>query len=440
MTEIKTKECKACNEILPATIEYFMREKRLPDGLENKCRVCRGGNYIKEDQIRKREMINQEINSMFDNIIDQYEYFIIHNEIPYKGFMKKNHIELFTYLVDKEGLTDDDLKNMRREWFQERKLYSTLLQIYNGSIFQFIDAAYPNRIQPWELTTVGRKYWDNKENRDKALVWLNNKMKEEGMLDNIQEIPRIMNSTFVVSYGLSTLIKKYYKNHPYYMCKELGIEGLYTWQWNGYKGQYDKKKDRVKAIRELVEDYLKMDIEDIPKVFSHEYFRLASSDKYLTRFLRILQDYYNFSVYSMINEAYPNKFEEYEFPSKNSYQTLDNTYVRSEPEREIYHLFMELGLDFHYGDGEDRIYYSEKNSFVPDFIINNRDKTVIVEYYGMLGMINLDTGYENKHEIKDEYYKKLCSKDDRYEYIALYKEDLKNNFEGIKKKIKYITN
>jgi hypothetical protein len=74
--------------------------------------------------------------------------------------------------VSRENILIHNLNKLERQWFQDRKLYSSLLRIYNGSVFQFVLAAYPNSFQAWEFTTVGRHYWKDKENRIKALKWL----------------------------------------------------------------------------------------------------------------------------------------------------------------------------------------------------------------------------------------------------------------------------
>jgi len=73
--------------------------------------------------------------------------------------------------------------------------------------------------------------------------------------------------------------------------------------------------------------------------------------------------------------------------------------------------------------------------YIPDFIINN----TIIEYYGMYKenpYNDIFLNYHNKTKQKNEYYNSL----ENYDFIALYPEDLKNNFQGVYDKIKHLIN
>ena len=46
--DTKIKTCCRCKKELPATLEFFVRDKRKKDGFGYACRVCIGGRYIKQ--------------------------------------------------------------------------------------------------------------------------------------------------------------------------------------------------------------------------------------------------------------------------------------------------------------------------------------------------------------------------------------------------------
>lgn len=190
-------------------------------------------------------------------------------------------------------------------------------------------------------------------------------------------------------------------------------------------------------MKELI-SYYDIDIKDIPKVFSYEYFNMAyeryEDRNILRKFKRLIDDKIYKSLFEYINEVYPNTFKEREFPYKNHYITLDNIIVRSEPERVIHHYLMRNKLNYKYGDIVGKINIDGVN-VLPDWYIYKDDITYIVEYYGMLDMYGVDFGYNDKYEKKTKLYDGLCKGNSKYRYIAIYKDDLKYNLQGLKDKL-----
>lgn len=76
----------------------------------------------------------------------------------------------------------------------------------------------------------------------------------------------------------------------------------------------------------------------------------------------------------------------------------------------------------------------EDSNFIPDFMIGD---DIIVEYYGLFkedSQYDVIINYIEKTKLKNEYYNAL----EDYEFIAIYPEDLKNNFKGVYDKIKHL--
>ena len=75
-------------------------------------------------------------------------------------------------------------------------------------------------------------------------------------------------------------------------------------------------------------------------------------------------------------------------------------------------------------------------NYIPDFYIKNK-KPIIIEYFGMYNETNRNKifiDYNKKTERKIEFFNSL--KD--YVFIAIFPQDLKNNFEGLKNKLRLI--
>lgn len=91
---------------------------------------------------------------------------------------------------------------------------------------------------------------------------------------------------------------------------------------------------------------------------------------------------------------------------------------------------------------EGSLVFTDKNfnnrSYIPDFIITlNSGEQVIVEHFGMYKKSpksKIFKEYNKKTHEKIRYYKEL----DDYQFIYFFEDDLKNDFEGIKRKLEYI--
>lgn len=438
---IPKKKCNECLKVFPISDVFFLKEKRIKDGYENRCRKCRTGKYksIHNSNPKNKPVIDPSIIKKFPTIEKQYDLYMEKNIVADKAFILDNHKEIFKYIISKENINLDDLKTLDRDWFKKYRLYSPLLKYYKGRIFDFINTVYPDLFNPWDFVTVGRQYWNKKENRIAALKWFVNKLIKDKVIDSIDDLPLKINGNNFFDYGLSGLLNIYY-NHSYNAFNDLYPNKFYMWQYaNLPVGYIEQKKYRIQFFKELVE-YLNIKVSDIPKVLSYEYLSNAYNNienkVYLNKFKRIIDLYYK-DLYEYVNEVYPNRFMREEFPYKNHYITLDNMKVRSEPERTIHHYFMSLNINFKYGDSVGRMNINNIN-VLPDWYIYKDDKIFLVEYYGMLDMRHVDFGYNDKYDMKEKLYNELCNDNNKYIYLPLHKDDLKNNLAGSKRKlIKY---
>jgi len=93
-----------------------------------------------------------------------------------------------------------------------------------------------------------------------------------------------------------------------------------------------------------------------------------------------------------------------------------------------------LGINIKKYQGDS--FYNKKyqEGYIPDFILNINDTPLYVEYFGMY-ILN------KKHKIFKKYIEKTHRKNEYFnslkdiDYLALYPEDLQDNFKGIKEKI-----
>lgn len=430
----KMKKCKNCKTSFPLSSHFYSKEKRIHDGFENTCKVCKGKTFIQIKNKNINFQLNTESN---DKIIIDYENYVLSNVRPSQQFMNDNFVKIITYLIEeKYKMTDEQIVLITREWIKDHKLYAVSIHKFNGSTIDMIDYVYPHRFKPWQFITSGCGYWEDDDNIRGALNWMVNKMLEDGTINSVSEIPYKVDGSVFAKYQLKGLLDIRFKGHAYYAMNYLYPESFYIWEYNVITDNYwESKENRCAALRQLVENRIKLNVKDIPRLLSYTYFVLTKYQKFKT----VLDMYYNYDIYEYVNDCYPNVFKRRDFPSKNHYVTLDNTYVRSEPERMINHLFMNSNVSFQYEPIEHRFIDDEyEKQYRPDWVMKHDDRSIIVEYYGMLDMKNLDYGYDEKYLKKHAYYNQLCANDDRYMYIELITADIKNGLKGVKDKFHHI--
>lgn len=432
--EIQWKVCKKCSKYFPVDKIFFKIEKRLPDGYENKCRMCRDGHFLKMEKEGHIPINNIELLNKYNNdTIKIYERYLLHNELPFRNYIGTKYKEILKYLIeDKYKMNDNDITSITRDWIKEHRLYGVLLREFKGRICDMIESIYPNRFKPWQYITVGGTYW-NKETKKAALEWFINELIKNGDINNIDEIPLKVNTNTFKKYSLLGLVKN---DSIFSIINEVISNKFYEWEFVT-RNLWDNKKKRIEAFKQLL-NRLNINVNDIPRILSYEYFDINNSG-YCRKFQRVINTYYNFDVYDYINECYPNRFKRSEFSHMNYYPTLDNIIVRSEPERIIHHIFMRSNLKYKYGD-HDFMFddYENDKGYIPDWIVIHNGKIIIVEYYGMLDMNHFDIGYNSKYEDKERFYKELCKNDERYIYLDLYRNDIRKSFDGLKDKFKNI--
>jgi hypothetical protein len=147
-----------------------------------------------------------------------------------------------------------------------------------------------------------------------------------------------------------------------------------------------------------------------------------------------LYDFYN-SYYEWINELYPEwnlKPEDF-----NTHISKNNLICNSLEEKRVCDFLFDnfnLNIKTTFSNKNSFKFYNKKldESYIPDFIIEDFDKPIIIEYYGLF-KANGDIGkeYTEKVHRKNQYYRSrfdIC-------FVDLYPEDLRNNCEGVRKKM-----
>ncbi|MDF2883770.1 MAG: hypothetical protein K0R54_4334, partial [Clostridiaceae bacterium] len=284
---------------------------------------------------------------------------------------------------------------------------------------------------------------DNMNNNKQLLIWTKkyyqNSKYIRKMVENIGKSHK--NTIYLSSYDY--LIEAYPKIKENHM--------LFKWEFNIYKPK--NINDINMMLKELVLYRLNNCIlnlkEDIPKYLNCSYLQddYSKFNKYITK--KKFRNYYEWAINAF--PEYKHIWVEKDF---GIIQSKDGVEFDSCEEKNIYEYIKFQNDIFKYikfigrckNSGEyvfqlnDQYEYKQ---FCPDFVVENiiyknkkqqLKKPIIIEYYGYY--------YENKnHHIFQEYVKKTKIKEKFYKsnndiyYIGIFPEDLKNNFQGLTKKL-----
>lgn len=239
------------------------------------------------------------------------------NKVPH-GFWTKDETvppTVLRYVIEEvNGWKREDIcTSFNSSFITKHKLSGVLKHIYNGSVYNMINDAYPNEFMPWELAATPKYFWKDTNNCILATRWLLDKKLQWDI----------------------TKIKNEFNGNVF---KENGFTGLLKWGWNGETFRainlsYPELKlkpwelkriplnnftreESIEVIRDFIEVKMQWDEEEIltnwrsRNLSSHGVFKFVVT-------------HFNNSMYEAINAVYPDRFKEWEFPVPTSYWNQD---------------------------------------------------------------------------------------------------------------------
>ncbi|MDI6917917.1 MAG: hypothetical protein QMC80_09010 [Thermoplasmatales archaeon] len=148
----------------------------------------------------------------------------------------KNRIKAVREVVSKSG---KPVTHITRKDFIEQG-YITVLSKYK-SLFQMLKEVGYN-VNPWEMKTIPSHFWDDKGNRINTVLWLVRKLRKPAHEITLNDF---------VNNGLSNLARKVGSHRK--ALREAGYNIEYHKKKTKPSGYWNKKENRIKAVKEMVE-------------------------------------------------------------------------------------------------------------------------------------------------------------------------------------------
>ena len=151
---------------------------------------------------------------------------------------RENRIAAIRWLVENLG---KDARELTQDDFVEKGV-GGLLNYYGGPYEALMDAGF--EIKPWEMVCTPHGFWKEKENRVEAIRWL---------VAKLGKGPGEITQGDFNENGLGGLLGDYYRGCPFDALTDAGFE-LNGWEMAKASALfYQKRENRIAAIRWLVE-------------------------------------------------------------------------------------------------------------------------------------------------------------------------------------------
>ena len=173
-----------------------------------------------------------------------------------RGFWKRPEAKqdaaiLTRYLIENILMwSDEELKeNLRFIVLKKYKLSGMVEKVFNYSIFNLVDNAYPGKFKPWELSKVENNYW-NEETCREALKWLF----EEKLKWGLEDIKENLTGEVFIENKLNGMFSKIFNGSPYEVVNFIYPNKIKPWELKQVPNNYWNDNTTKEAINWLLNE------------------------------------------------------------------------------------------------------------------------------------------------------------------------------------------
>lgn len=202
-------------------------------------------------------------------------------------------------------LVDDILKwnekeikdNWNLELIKKWKLGGACSICFKDSPYQMLDAAFPNRFEPWEFKSTPKNYWT----KEKALEVLYYWIEEKEQLSR-EELLNTFDHRWLKERYLDSPLQIHWNSSPYQILNEAYPNQFQPWELKkGANNCWKSKEESLKIFRDIVQN-LNLSTEDMKEQYSLHWVIQQGLRTPLNKFFRD-------SPYEMLNAAFPGQFK-----------------------------------------------------------------------------------------------------------------------------------
>ena len=312
-------------------------------------------------------------------------------------------------ILQNENISIEDVpKKVNRDLLCRYHLLG-VLSSYSSSISKLFCSLFPEHFSINDFPVRPNGYWEDLEHARHAIEQL---LKNETISE--KDIPNFLTKKRLMEAKLGGLLYRF-NGSPIEIVQALYPGRFLVTDFQRVPNRYwYKKENRIQAMRDYCEKQ-NISRKELP-LLNRAYFR-----KHFPRFISVVDRHYDSKFYQWINESFP----EYKFTSE-EFQLLagnDGQICDSKEELVLHNFFIQSLLGAKIKREATHFFNKEANEFyIPDWIIKQNGRKIIVEYFGLYGS-DLYPGYTEKTKRKMAFYPSIKE----YQFIAIFPKDFKED-------------
>lgn len=370
-------------------------------------------------------------------------------------FINDNNIKTEDILNGKAKLTNNKAMIAMISHYRKKGMYTNDVLVKYYKIKEIMHPKYMREICELDFSQHRNGYFEDHKNIIRLIKYYCEECCDENILNIIHNTEKLRE--WVAKYFTQQVISKIFSYTKYYCSLYDMLTDVYPFIKNNnilFKWEWTQcNNSDVNFLVNMLREYVLFRMNDVidspkdaPNYLNPSYFEIAFSkmNKHIDK--KRFKNYYEWACL-----AFPEYKDIWTKEDFNMIVSKDGTVFDSYQERDVYELIKSQSA-FKYiksiGKNRSGKYIfkpdnSKYSSFCPDFVIEyiqigckkiKLQKPIIIEYYGM---------YEDnpKHAIFKKYKEKTIEKEKFYKnnkdiyYIPIYMVDIKNNYEGLAKKL-----
>jgi len=238
------------------------------------------------------------INDAYPGVLTEWDL----QNLPKHFWTKNKAIERLEYCIQQTNLPQSEfIKIYDINWIKQNGLDSVLSTYWNHSPYKMLNDLYPNTFKEYEMKQSPTGYWDDPQTALDVL----RELLEEKYHYTTEEIYKVYSYGWAQQHGLTRPLTKHWQHNAFMMLNDLYPNRFVPWYFKSIKKSFWTKEQGLDALQYTIEHIEKLTSEDLKKVYSREWLR--KHKLYVP-----CKKYWNQNIYEMVNEIYPNLYQQKE--------------------------------------------------------------------------------------------------------------------------------